>query len=322
MTGKAAILGLKNDQIKITFLRENAVYICQLFLFNKQIHKSYKMKNRISLLGIIAVVAMIGFVFTACGGNDGNTGNIPGYIEMVQIPAGTLTWTSTTMTLSAFKMGKYEVTQEQYLEVMGVNPSYFSSAFAAGEIQSKRPVEQVTWFDAVEFCNKLSTKEGLTPVYTITGRTPATGYPITAATVTATWTNNGYRLPTEAQWEYACRASGTTTDWTFGNDQNQLINYAWYYANSNDKTHQVGKKSANAWGLHDMHGNAWEWCWDWYGILPTSNQTDYKGAGSGTDRVLRGGSWYSSEEGTRSASRFYYYPGYWLNYFGFRVVRH
>jgi len=204
------------------------------------------------------------------------------------------------------------------LEVMGVNPSQFNSNPAEGETQGKRPVEMVTWFDAIEFCNKLSDKEGLTPVYTITGRTPSSGYPITAATVTAEWTNNGYRLPTEAQWEYACRATGTTTKWTFGDDVNQLENYAWYNANANGMTHQVGKKTANAWGLYDMHGNVFEWCWDWAGTL-TSNQTDYKGASSGAYRVLRGGSWGHLDD-TSSAHCFEGNPLSVHNDFGFRVV--
>ena len=194
-------------------------------------------------------------------------------IEMVQIPAGTLTWGRARITLSEFKMGKFTVTQELYQAIMGVNPSYYNSNPAAGEIQGKRPVEMVTWYDAIEFCNKLSEKEGLTPVYTITGRTPASGYPITAATVTANWNNNGYRLPTEAQWEYACRA-GTTTRWHFGNTESQLVNYAWYDANSN-RTHEVGKKLPNAWGLYDMYGNVWE-CMGMYG----------SGAGIGMEVIL------------------------------------
>ena len=258
-------------------------------------------------------------------------------MQMVSIPAGTFQMGSVSggyddelpvrqVTLSAFKMGKYQVTQEQYREVMGVNPSYFgyfSSSPAAGEVQGKRPVETVTWFDAIEFCNKLSVKEGLTPVYTITVRISTAGS-ITSATVTANWENNGYRLPTEAQWEYACRATGTTTDWTFGNDQNQLTNYAWYDANANSMTHQVGKKTENAWGLHDMHGNVGEWCWDWYNSSyygENDNTNNPMGPVAGSYRVLRGGDWICSAELTRSASRHFYSPDVRFNSFGFRVVR-
>ena len=245
---------------------------------------------------------------------------IKAFGSMVEIPAGTLIWGSVVITLTAFKMGKYEVTQEQYQEVMGTNPSRFNSNPADGEVQGKRPVEQVTWYDAVEFCNKLSEMEGLIPVYTIANRTPITGYPITAATVEATWTYNGYRLPTDAQWEYACRA-GTTTNWHFGNAESELVDYAWYSKNSNSRTHEVGKKLPNAFGLYDMHANVYEWCWDWYGDYPTTAQTDYKGSVTGSDRVSRGGSWSRSTGlDFRSASRSFTYPSYGSYELGFRLV--
>jgi len=206
-------------------------------------------------------------------------------------------------------MSRFQVTQELYEAVMGNNPSWFQGTASdrvvtAGEIQGKRPVEMVTWFDAVEFCNKLSEREGLTPVYTIEGRTPATGYPITAATVTANWDANGYRLPTEAQWEYACRA-GSTTLWHFGDNESDLVNYAWYSVNSNNRSHQVGLKLPNAWGLYDMHGNVWEWCWDWWSsTFPNPDDlSNPRGAASGVFRVVRGGSWLLSASGTQSTIR-------------------
>jgi len=258
-------------------------------------------------------------------------------IEMVQIPAGTFTrgsshradWSAqpphqVTLT-SGFKIGKYQITQELYQAVMGINPSWFHGGSGrepkAGEVQNRRPVESVTWFDVVKFCNKLSEREGLTPVYTITGRTPAVaGYPITAVTVTADWSNNGYRLPTEAEWEYACRA-GTTTAWHFGDNESELENYAWYWDNSNSRTHQVGLKLPNAYGLYDMHGNVWEWCWDWRGSYSSGAQTDPRGAGSGASRVGRGGSWYDSAGYSRSAYRGSDYPYYRDSSIGLRLVR-
>ena len=215
------------------------------------------------------------------------------------------------VTVSSFYMGRYEVTQREYQDVMGYNPSYFT-----GDLN--RPVEQVTWFDAIEYCNRLSQREGLTPVYTITGRTPASGYPITAATVTSNWNANGYRLPTEAEWEYACRA-GTTTAYNTG--ANISDNTGWYFANSNFRTQPVGQKPANAWGLHDMHGNVWEWCWDWHGTYASAAQTNPRGASSGSFRVLRGGGWFSGALSLRSASRYSIDPYGWSSDGGFRVVR-
>ncbi|MCL2244796.1 MAG: formylglycine-generating enzyme family protein [Treponema sp.] len=247
-------------------------------------------------------------------------------IQMSWIPAGTYTrgqdgveTPTHQVTLSkGFYMGKYEVTQEHYQAVTGVNPSYFSSSPASGEVQERRPVEWVTWYDAVEFCNKLSEQEGLTPAYTITGRIPTSGYPITAATVTWNHEANGYRLPTEAEWEYACRA-GTTTAYNTGDTISN--NTGWYNSNSGSKTHEVGLKPPNAWGLYDMHGNVWEWCWDWYASYSSGAQTDPVGAASGDYCVDRGGSWNLSASYVRSAFRYYYAPSDRAFSIGFRVVR-
>ena len=240
-------------------------------------------------------------------------------IQMVSIPAGSFNNGTSVVTLSAFHMSEYDITQSQYQAMTGTNPSYFSSNADAATC----PVEQVTWYDAVEFCNKLSSSAGLTPVYTITGRTPATGYPITSATVTADFTQNGYRLPTEAQWEYACRA-GTTTTFFWGNTSGDpdatTESYAWYASNSNNTTHGVGQKLPNPWGLYDIVGDVWQWCWDWFGTYPTGPQTNPIGPSSGTDRVIRGGSWYNSSGGLASAYRYYDDPNYEYNTIGFRVA--
>jgi len=223
-------------------------------------------------------------------------------------------------------MGKYQVTQEQYQTVTGENPSSFSSN-SAGEIQGRRPVEYVNWYHAIVFCNRLSMQEGLTPAYRISGSTdpsdwgtvPTTsGVNVTWDSVTADWNANGYRLPTEAEWEYACRA-GKTTAYNTGDTISDST--GWFGVNSDNRTHEVGLKSANTWLLHDMHGNVWEWCWDWYGSYASEAQTDPKGADSGIDRILRGGAWMSPATDMRSAYRHGTWPYYRSNNNGFRVVR-
>jgi formylglycine-generating enzyme required for sulfatase activity len=180
----------------------------------------------------------------------------------------------------AFFMGKYEVTQGQWQAVMGSNPSHFK------ECGSNCPVEMVSWDDAQAFINKLNE------------------------------TNDGfkYRLPSEAEWEYACR-TGTTVDY--------LDSTAWYSANSGSKTHPVGAKQPDGFGLYDMHGNVSEWCQDWYHPSYDGAPSDGSAWLSGGEhqfRVLRGGSWLDDAPVLRSATRNLYPPDYRFNFFGFRVV--
>ena len=194
-------------------------------------------------------------------------------------------------------MGKYEVTQTQYEVIMGTNPSWNHGA--------NNPVEQVSWDDAKTFCAKLTTIEKEA------GRLPE-GYE--------------YNLPTEAQWEYACRA-GTTTALNNGKNlsnkaQCPEMDEVGWYAYNGDQTHPVGQKPANAWGLYDMHGNAWEWCLDWYdsGYYAISPKTDPMGPDTGSQRIHRGGSWYDGAESCRSANRAHIAPGYQGATLGFRVA--
>jgi formylglycine-generating enzyme required for sulfatase activity len=213
------------------------------------------------------------------------------------------------VTVNGFYMGKYEVTQAEYEAVMGTNPSSFKGA--------KLPVERVSWFDAVEYCNKRSVKEGLSPAY------PRNGDSVT-------WNKNatGYRLPTEAEWEYACRAGTTTPFSTGSNITTAQSNYEGNYPYNNnakgtyrEKTTEAGSFAANKWGLYDMHGNVWEWCWDRSGDYSSGAQSNPDGAVSGFYRVVRGGSWRGGGQGLRSAFRGNDTPSHRFIDLGFRLVR-
>jgi formylglycine-generating enzyme required for sulfatase activity len=228
------------------------------------------------------------------------------------------------VTVSSFYMGKYEVTQKEWREVMGNNPSYFKG--------DSLPVENVSWYDAVEYCNKLSQKEGLTPAYTIVKDRSDPNNRSTDDTVRwqVTWNRNagGYRLPTEAEWEYACRA-GTTTPFNTGNNIGvDIANYNGIYPYNNGskgvnrgKTVAAGSFPPNPWGLYDMHGNVWEWCWDWAGYYSSGAQTDPAGPSTGAGRVRRGGAFGFSAVDLRSACRGYPDPSYRQQTVGFRLVR-
>ncbi len=203
---------------------------------------------------------------------------------------------------SPFYLGVYEINQAQYQAVMGNNPSYLSSNGGgkdkiAGQSSDRHPVENVSWLDAVKFCNKLSEMEGLKPFYEINRK---------AVRVLA-WPGPGYRLPTEAEWEYACRANAPTPQrYSFGDNSGSLGEFAWYWENSGIATHPVGEKRPNGFGLFDMHGNVCEWCWDWYSedYYKESTSDDPRGPAAGAaDRVFRGGCWYRDARGCRSAYR-------------------
>jgi formylglycine-generating enzyme required for sulfatase activity len=216
-------------------------------------------------------------------------------MEFVLIPAGTFMMGSEgnesderpvhRVTISRpFYLGKYEVTQAQWQAVMGSNPSFFRG-------NPTLPVESVWWTDVREFIRRLNAMER----------------------------GNKYRLPTEAEWEYAARA-GTSTAYSFGNDPKRLGEYAWYKNNSGGKTHPVGQLKPNAWGLYDIHGNVWEWVRDWYGRYPSAPVTDPRGPSSGTHRMRRGCGWNNAAPLCRTANR-YSVPGYRDDFLGFRLVR-
>jgi formylglycine-generating enzyme required for sulfatase activity len=234
--------------------------------------------------------------------------------RMVLLPGGTFTMGDEyeidspphEVTVNAFYIDKYLVTQEQYEKLMGENPSRWKA--------KTNPVEQMRWSDAVRYCNARSKAEGLEPCYDLN-------------TWKCNFAANGYRLPTEAEWEYACRA-GTTTAYFFGDDQLKLKAYAWYEDNSASKPRPVGQKPPNPWGLYDMHGNVWEWCNDFYKVdyYQESPKENPRGPQTGETKVLRGGAWKFSAESCRSGYRYNENPGYadvcfGYDIYGFRCVR-
>jgi len=221
-------------------------------------------------------------------------------LEMVLIPAGEFMMGSPVSERGAaadekpqhrvrinqpFYLGKYPVTQEQWTAVMGGNPSFFKGP--------KNPVEEVSWDDCTQFFKRLNEKVG----------------------------GGKYRFPTEAQWEYACRA-GSTTRFCFGDDEAGLGAYGWYDKNSGGTSHPVGEKKPNAWGLYDMHGNIWQWCWDWYdsAYYAHSPVDDPAGPATGTERVSHGGCWFSPASSARSANHGRIESAHRGSHLGFRAA--
>ena len=196
-----------------------------------------------------------------------------------------------------FYLAKYPVTQEQYEAITGKNPSYFS-ALGGGKDEVKGmetkqfPVETVMWDEAMAYCEKISKNDK---------------------------EKRKFRLPTEAEWEYACRA-GTKTAYSFGDDPKGLGDYAWFLENSGFRTHPVGEKKANPWGLFDVHGNVWQWCEDRLGEYPKAAVTDPLGPERGSFRIIRGGCWLRPPRYCRSANRHQAGPAHGRSFLGFRLA--
>jgi formylglycine-generating enzyme required for sulfatase activity len=201
-----------------------------------------------------------------------------------------------------FYIGIYPVTQSQHERVC---PTDY-------RLQTERanfPIVNVSWFDAIGFCNELSKLEGLLPFYGVEADSVSMEH------------GEGYRLPTEAEWEYACRA-GTTTAWSYGEDMTRMEDFGWCECNASQP---VGGKHPNAWGIYDMHGNVWEWCWDWYApymeYVMSRVQRDPIGPSTGESRVIRGGSFFFEAWNARSAYRIGERPSTRSDTIGFRIVR-
>jgi len=276
-------------------------------------------RRRAALTGIVVLALLL----AGCGGGDQPapsaapaTVTTKTGVEMVLIPAGEFVMgddrgeadekPARKVRLGAFYMDVCEVTQRSFEGLMGRNPSKFTGP--------DRPVERVSWLGAVQYCNMRSLREGLKPCYD-------------PKTLQCDFGAGGYRLPTEAEWEYACRARATSR-YSFGSDAAALGQHAWFKANADKATHPVRRNRPSPWGLYDMHGNVAEWCSDFYAETygEASGAADPRGPATGKERVLRGGSWASSAEACRSSARAGEAPGFadvcfGYEMYGFRCVR-
>ncbi len=268
------------------------------------------------------------------------------------VPAGSFQRDVTNTNISevsAFRMSRHEITREQFLNIMGGDPS--DESYSPG---LNYPVQDLSWYQAIAFCNKLSIAEGFTPVYSVTGVDFETlAYADIPSTndadwndATADWDADGYRLPTEMEWMWAAmgatldRSNGytgtgiNTTGYTkgyagsteAGDAQNDIDDYAWTYDNSSSGAQPVGIANANELGLYDMSGNVAEWIWDWFDDYPAGTLVDYRGPASAPDvpfppRVSRGGGWDETTDQATVANRTYFEPRGYEYYLGFRVVR-
>jgi formylglycine-generating enzyme required for sulfatase activity len=221
------------------------------------------------------------------------------------------------VTVNSFYIGKYEVTQKEYQEVMGANPSLLK--------KDNHPVDSVSWYEAIEYCNKLSELENLLPVYII-DKTKIDQSNVNSLDhlrwiVKIDTEADGYRLPTEAEWEYAAKGGNTDYETFLYSGSNDINAVAWYFRNGRSGSHPVGSKAPNSLGIYDMSGNVWEWCWDWLGDYYAGAQNNPLGASWGPGRVIRGGSWSDSYRSVRSSCRGYFCPASRDKGIGFRIAR-
>jgi sulfatase modifying factor 1 len=251
---------------------------------------------------------------------------------MVTVAGGTFTAGTTPVTISSFKIDKYEVTFELWTEVAVWGAAHGYTDLPAGQngynpVGSNNPITSVSWYDIVKWCNARSEKDGFSPVY-YTDDTQTTIYRTGQIDINISavkWTANGYRLPTECEWEFAARGGNSTQGYIYSGS-NTIDNVAWYYSNSGKTTHPVGQKSANELGIYDMSGNVKEWCWDWYddnsNAYPSGGRSDPKGPSTTqTYRLLRGGSFGYYMDVCRVDFHSYFSQDHRVHYIGFRCVQ-
>ncbi|MBE2278781.1 MAG: SUMF1/EgtB/PvdO family nonheme iron enzyme [Ignavibacteriaceae bacterium] len=278
-------------------------------VLKKSINISFKRKNKLAvLLGVTIIISLLIYILFSIP---------PKPLErMVFVKGGTFVFgciqgrdgkcldsetPSHQVTLDDFFISTHEVNQFQWEQVMGFNPSTYKG--------DSLPVSDISWFEAVQFCNYLSEREGLSNVYLING-----------TEVTKLHGSNGYRLPTEAEWEFAARGGLKSKGFLYSGD-NKLNQVGWYQKNSGSKPHSIMSLKPNELGIYDMSGNVWEWCWDIYGPYTSSNKTNPLGPSAGKNRVYRGASWFNSDVEARLAFRKSLPPGSKYFNLGFRLAR-
>lgn len=287
------------------------------------------MKKNIMLSVFILAVLLL--VLTSCSGNvehitEQKFVRVNGATVSEAVTGSGVFTGSSNVTIPDLLVSDHEVTQYEYQSVVGNNPSYFQGKNkkpASGEVQKNRPVENVSWYDAIYYCNKRSSSENLTPCYSVNGNTgvnswiytPGKGNKITG-TITCDFTANGYRLPTVSEWEYIARGGndGIPATQTTYSGSNTINDVAWHRGNKGEGSHEVKKKAPNSLGIYDMSGNVWEWCWDLMNY-------------AGTFPKMRGGSCYEDASnckvtsGSYSAAYEKNEAGWFWDLVGFRVVR-